>query len=81
MTKKIPVEFDAVIKFIQATLQLEKGRRATEAEVIATALEHYAEEKYGYKRKTTKRLNDIVGISTSSVKSSASHIDKIVYGV
>ena len=69
-----------VIKFIQAMLQLEKGERVPESKVIDLALFHYAQEKYGYKKETKHKLDDIISLSKSKVKSSAKDIDAAVYG-
>jgi hypothetical protein len=80
ITKKVHKEIDMVIKFIQAMLQLEKGERIPEAKVIDLALTHYAEEKFGYKKETKHKLDDIINLSKSKVKSSAKDIDKVVYG-
>lgn len=84
ITKKVPKEADEILKYVQAHEQLEKGERVSEAQVLYMTLKHYAEEKYGYKKKSIKKglgIEHLVGIFTSGTKTSWKDIDKIVYGV
>ncbi len=83
ISKKIPKESDGVLKYVQAHYQLQKGEKVTESEVIDYALRHVAQEQFGYREKSSKKykLEDIIGLSKSKVRSTAKEIDKIVYGV
>ena len=81
-SKKISCHGDKILKYVQAHYQLEKGEKATEAEVLEMALEHIAEERYHYQEKKKKyRFSDIISLSKSKKKSSEEDIDKVVYGV
>ncbi len=85
ISKKIPKESDAILKYVQAHYQLEKGEKVTEAEVLEYALRHVAEEKFGYskERKIRKGLGLLkyAGFIKDGPKSSWKEIDKVVYGV
>ncbi|MBS3067300.1 hypothetical protein J4450_01240 [Candidatus Micrarchaeota archaeon] len=85
ITKKIPKQADVILKYVQAHEQLEKGERVTEAQVIEMALEHVAEEKYGYLEGKKARkgfgLLKYAGFIKGGPKGSSKDIDKIVYGV
>ena len=82
ISKKIPKESDPVLKYVQAQLQLERGKKVTEADVIEMAIEHVAEERYGYKEKKAKYTwKDIEGSIKGGKKSTEKEIDKLVYGI
>ncbi|MDO8554151.1 MAG: hypothetical protein Q7S22_05065 [Candidatus Micrarchaeota archaeon] len=85
ISKKIPRETDVVLKYVQAHYQLEKGAKATEAEVLDYAIKHVAEEQYGYatKKKVRNGLGLLggAGIIKGGKKSSSEDIDTIVYGI
>jgi hypothetical protein len=85
ITKKLQKEYDKVLKYVQAHYQLEKGEKVTESEVLAMALEHIAEERYGYSKKKKVRkglgLSEYAGLIKGGPKSSSDEIDKVVYGV
>lgn len=83
ITKKVPKEADAILKYVQAQEQLEKGERVSEAEIIYMTLKHYAEEKYGYRKKKEKKglgIEHLFGSVKGGPISSWKDIDKIVYG-
>ena len=85
ISKKLPKEYDAILKYVQAHYQLEKGEKVTEAEVLAYALKHVAEEQFGYSKgkKVRKGLGLLksAGIIKGGPKSSSEDIDRVVYGV
>ena len=82
ISKKIPRESDVVLKYVQAHYQLEKGEKATEAEVIDYAIRHVAKEQYGYQTKKKKkyRLADLIGSVKGGPRSHPDEIDEVVYG-
>jgi len=83
ITKKVPKEADVILKYVQAHYQLEKGEKATEGETIEMALEHVAEEKYGYLKgkKAKYTWKDIEGSIKGGKKSHPEEIDKVVYNL
>lgn len=85
ISKKIPKEADAVLKYVQAHYQIEKGEKATEAEVLDYAIRHVAEEQFGYSKKKKVRsglgLLKYAGIIKGGPRSSSEEIDRVVYGV
>ncbi|MBS3068807.1 hypothetical protein J4441_00380 [Candidatus Micrarchaeota archaeon] len=78
ITKKIPRHLAKKISMLQAHLQLSKERNVTEGEVFSLAIS--ALESQMAKRKRYS-IMDLAGISKGKKKSSASEIDRIVYGV
>ena len=78
ITKKVPRAVVPVIRELQAELTLSEGRRVTEAEVIATAVNSFAGRPVIMKKYS---LRDLCGSIKGGSKTNATRdLDRVVYG-